>query len=113
MRFHTIASIAVLACGSHVAAEPQPYKLAMMPMPGLSLMRRDTNGYQPEQTVCGTGTTCTEACGGGYTQCPSSDESVHCYNPQAAQACCSDGTGSMFTCGFLSLLTVFPHVLTS
>ena len=99
MHVRIAASLAMLACASNVAAEPQPYKLAYMPVLGMSLMRRDTSGYQPEQTVCGTGTTCEQACGNGYTQCASSDDSVHCYNPAAQQNCCSDSTGSTLRIG--------------
>jgi hypothetical protein len=94
MFFRTAVSVAVLAASASATASPHPYKLAVMPLPGLSLSRRDTFGYQPEETVCGDGNTCAEACGAGFTQCPSNDASIHCYNAEAAQNCCSDGTGS-------------------
>ena len=102
MYFRTAASIALLACASNVAAEPKPYRLAMMPVLGMSLSRRSTNGYQPEQTVCGEGDTCGDACGSGYTQCASNDASVHCYNPTADQLCCSDGSGSELSPCYIS-----------
>jgi hypothetical protein len=100
MHFRTAASAAILACAAHASAEPQPYKLAMMPVLGLSLSRRDTNGYQPEQSVCGDGNTCAEACGQGYEQCAALDESVHCFNPLAKQKCCQDGTGNSCDQGY-------------
>ncbi|KAM5348169.1 hypothetical protein ACJ41O_007993 [Fusarium nematophilum] len=94
MHFRTIASIALLACASNVAAEPQPYKLVQGPVLGISLSRRSIPGYQPEQSVCGDGSTCAEACGQGYETCPSNDDATHCYNPAVKQTCCSDGTGN-------------------
>lgn len=99
MHFRAVAFAALWASASHVAAQAPklPYKLdkvALMPVLGMSLARRDTNGYQPEQTVCGDGNTCAEACGEGFTTCPSNDDSTHCYNPTADQSCCTDGTGS-------------------
>lgn len=94
MLFRSATSVAILACATSAAAEPQPYKLAVMAVPGLSLSRRDTLGYQPEETVCGDGNTCAEACGAGFSQCASHDAAIHCYNPEADQACCGDGTGS-------------------
>ncbi|RBA17030.1 hypothetical protein FPRO05_01754 [Fusarium proliferatum] len=98
MLFRTIASVAFLACASNVAAEPQPYKLVKAPVEGLSLARRSTPGYQPDQSVCGGGgNTCADACGAGYESCPSEDESTHCFNPTVKQSCCFDGTGSMYT----------------
>jgi hypothetical protein len=94
MHFRAAASVAIMACAAHVAAEPRPYKLAMMPIPGMALLRRDTNGYIPEQTTCSNGQSCVDACGADYTQCPSTDSNTHCFNPAAGQACCGDGTGS-------------------
>lgn len=96
MLFRSATSVAILACAASAAAKPQPYKLAVMPMPGLSLLRRETPGYQPEETTCHDGSTCSEACGAGYTQCASNDAAIHCFNPEAAQSCCHDGTGSMY-----------------
>ncbi|KAF4972638.1 hypothetical protein FSARC_786 [Fusarium sarcochroum] len=95
MLFRTIASIALLAFASNVAAEPQPYKLVKAPIQGLSLSRRSTPGYQPDQSVCaGDGGTCADACGAGYESCPSEDDSTHCFNPTVKQTCCFDGTGN-------------------
>ncbi|KAH7145737.1 hypothetical protein B0J13DRAFT_326255 [Dactylonectria estremocensis] len=100
MLFSSAASIALVAFASNVAAEPKPYRLVSAPVLGLSLARRDTNGYQPEQTVCGDGTTCAEACGDGYETCPSNDDSTHCFNPANAQICCSDGSGNSCDDGY-------------
>ncbi|CAM1511531.1 Fc.00g090440.m01.CDS01 [Cosmosporella sp. VM-42] len=100
MHFRAAVSVALLACASHVAATAKPYKLAMMPIEGMSLMRRDNPGYQPEQTVCHDGETCAEACGEGYTTCPSHDQSTHCFNPAKDQTCCSDGSGNSCDTGY-------------
>ncbi|KAF7543611.1 hypothetical protein G7Z17_g10606 [Cylindrodendrum hubeiense] len=100
MLFRSAASIALVAYASHVAAVAQPYKLIKGPVLGLSLARRDTNGYQPEQSVCGDGNTCAEACGTGYETCVSNDSSTHCYNPADDQICCSDGSGNSCDDGY-------------
>ncbi|KAM5387640.1 hypothetical protein ACJA88_000900 [Fusarium oxysporum] len=101
MLFRTIASVAFLACASNVAAEPQPYKLVKAPVEGLSLARRSTPGYQPDQSVCGGGgDTCAEACGAGYESCLSEDDSTHCFNPTVKQSCCFDGTGNSCDAGY-------------
>ncbi|KAI8686920.1 hypothetical protein NCS56_00264000 [Fusarium sp. Ph1] len=100
MNFKTLASLVLLACATNVAADPQPYKLIKAPVEGLSLARRSTPGYQPEQSTCGDGSTCAEACGQGYETCPSNDDSTHCYNPLVKQKCCSDGTGNSCDDGY-------------
>ncbi|ETS05470.1 hypothetical protein M419DRAFT_117641, partial [Trichoderma reesei RUT C-30] len=100
MLFKTTASVALLACAAHVAAEPKPYRLAMMPVLGQSLARRNTNGYQPELSQCNDGSTCSEACGSGYAECPSSGKETHCYNPGANQNCCADGSGNSCDAGY-------------
>ncbi|KAF4455345.1 prp 4 c protein [Fusarium austroafricanum] len=101
MLFRTIASIAFLACASNAAAEPQPYLLIKAPVQGLSLARRTTPGYQPDQSICGGGgNTCAEACGAGYEACPSEDKSTHCFNPTVKQTCCFDGTGNSCDAGY-------------
>ncbi|KAF5007449.1 hypothetical protein FDECE_6211 [Fusarium decemcellulare] len=97
MHFRTLASIVLVACATNVAAaidQRQPYQPIKGPVQGISLSRRSTPGYQPEQSTCGDGSTCAEACGQGYESCPSNDDSTHCYNPLAKQTCCSDGTGN-------------------
>ncbi|RFU74829.1 prp 4 c domain-containing [Trichoderma arundinaceum] len=114
MLFRTATSVALLACAAHVSAraeaQPKPYKLAMMPVLGMSLVRRDTNGYQPEQSQCHDGDTCSEACGAEYTECPSNDHVSHCYNPSAKQNCCSDGSGNSCDEGYYC---THDHALTT
>lgn len=100
MLYKTATSAAILACAASAAAKPQPYRLAVMAVPGSSLARRDTLGYQPEETVCGDGNSCAEACGDGFEQCSSNDAQIHCFNPQAAQSCCTDGTGNSCEGGY-------------
>lgn len=94
----SISALAVLAFAAHVSAsEPMPYKpimkMSIHQMFGFS--RRQTDGYQPTQSVCGEGATCAQACGAGYTTCASKDSTIHCYNPDAKQTCCPDNSGSM------------------
>ncbi|KAK4189742.1 hypothetical protein QBC35DRAFT_128170 [Podospora australis] len=100
----SITALAALAFAVSVAAEPQPYKPQLMKMSTRQLFaigrRQDTPGYQPEQAVCGTGSTCEEACGSGYTTCSSSDKQVHCFNPAAAQTCCPDLSGNSCDAGY-------------
>ncbi|KFA48144.1 hypothetical protein S40293_08885 [Stachybotrys chartarum IBT 40293] len=100
MLVRAVASVALLACAVNASAQPKPYRLAMMPVLGMSLVRRDTSGYQPEQTVCGEGDTCAEACGAGFAECASTNDAVHCFNPEAQQQCCTDGTGNSCDAGY-------------
>lgn len=103
MLFQTIASIAILATGATAAAaEPrQPYRLAVMAMPGQSLMRRDTSGYKPDQKQCKSGNTCAEACGANYAQCPGGKpEFAHCFNAAAGESCCTDNSGNSCEAGY-------------
>ncbi|KAG6038868.1 hypothetical protein E4U19_007914 [Claviceps sp. Clav32 group G5] len=104
MLFKTIASLAFLATATNAAsleAKRQPYRLAVMALPGQSLMRRDTNGYKPDQKHCKAGNTCAEACGPTFDQCPSSQPDVaHCFNPAAGQSCCTDNSGNSCEAGF-------------
>lgn len=100
MLFQTVASVALLATGATAAAAEarQPYRLAVMALPGQSLMRRDTNGYKPDQKQCKAGNTCAEACGAGYAQCPGGKPDVaHCFNQGAGESCCTDNSGSKFS----------------
>ncbi|KAG6044504.1 hypothetical protein E4U17_000536 [Claviceps sp. LM77 group G4] len=104
MLFKTIASLAFLATATNAAsleAKRQPYRLAVMALPGQSLMRRDTNGYKPDQKHCKAGNTCAEACGPTFDQCPSAQPDVaHCFNPAAGQSCCTDNSGNSCEAGF-------------
>ncbi|KAF2256273.1 hypothetical protein BU26DRAFT_545644 [Trematosphaeria pertusa] len=58
----------------------------------LGLARRD-GGYYPEVAICETGSSCEEACGEKYRQCPSKDSILHCYKPSAGETCCTGDTG--------------------
>lgn len=103
MHFQIVAAAAVLACAGNVAAEAraQPYQPYMMAVPGMSLVRRDTSGYQPEKERCGEGNTCAEACGNSYIQCGSDDaKAPSCFNPEAGQSCCNNGSGNACDKGF-------------
>lgn len=100
----SFTALAALALAAQAVAEPlrMPYKASKLHKTSVRQLfgvvrRQDNPGYQPEQTVCGTGNTCAEACGAGFETCASKDDSVHCYNPAAAQICCPNGTGSKFT----------------
>jgi hypothetical protein len=98
MLFRSVAVVAFAAQALAYQEEPMPYKPAIMKMSlrQLGLVRRD-DGYVPEQTQCGDGNTCAEACGAGYDICPSDGTAIHCFNPTASETCCPDGTGSMST----------------
>jgi hypothetical protein len=100
MLYQTIASVVLLATAANAASaevKRQPYRLAVMAMPGQSLMRRDTSGYQPDQTKCKDGNNCAEACGASFQQCSGGQPGVaHSFNPAAGQSCCTDNSGSMF-----------------
>ncbi|KAL2024531.1 hypothetical protein VTK56DRAFT_7574 [Thermocarpiscus australiensis] len=97
----SLAALAVLAFAANVAAEPMPYKPNVMKVSARALFgRQDNSGYQPEPTVCGTGNTCAEACGAGYTACASSDNQVHCFNPTAGEVCCPDKSGNSCEAGY-------------
>lgn len=100
----SITALATLAFALNVAAEPQPYKPQLMKMSTRQLFaigrRQDTPGYQPAQAVCGTGATCEDACGNGYTTCSSTDKQVHCFNSLAGQTCCPDLSGNSCDAGY-------------
>lgn len=93
----SVSALAVLALAAHVAAEENmPYKplMKMSVHQMFGIGRRQNDGYQPGQSVCGAGNTCAEACGAGFVTCASSDSTVHCYNATADQTCCPDNSGS-------------------
>ncbi|EFY85544.1 hypothetical protein J3459_009933 [Metarhizium acridum] len=103
MLFQTVASIALLATGAAAAAPEarQPYRLAVMALPGQSLMRRDTSGYKPDQKQCKAGNTCAESCGADYQQCAGGKPDVaHCFNPKAGESCCTDNSGNSCQDGY-------------
>ncbi|KAK3936284.1 hypothetical protein QBC46DRAFT_32966 [Diplogelasinospora grovesii] len=101
----SISLLAVFAFAATAAAEPVPYKpqqlhkMSVREMFGV-VRRQGSSGYQPTQSVCGTGNTCEEACGAGYTTCASQDSQIHCYNAAAAQTCCPDNTGNSCDAGY-------------
>jgi len=104
MLVKSIAALAALTFAANVAAEPMPYQPSMMKTSVRDLFgivrRQDDSGYQPEQTVCGSGNTCAEACGAGYETCVSKDSAVHCFNPIAGEICCPDLSGSSCDKGY-------------
>ena len=91
------SAVTVLALAAGALAEASPYQPALMKMSprDLGLVRRD-DGYIPQQTQCGDGNTCAEACGAGYQACTSNDAATHCYNPAANEICCPNGSGGAF-----------------
>jgi hypothetical protein len=99
MLVKSVAAFAALTFAASVAAEPRPYKPTLMKTSVRDLFgvvrRQDGgSGYQPEQAMCGSGATCAEACGAGYTTCASGDNQVHCFNPTAGEICCPNKSGS-------------------
>jgi hypothetical protein len=99
MLFSTFVISSVFVASAVAAAEPAPYKLGKMSMnQAFGLMRRQA-GYQPTQTICGSGPDCASSCGAGTSQCASSDGDRHCYHP-TVEHCCPDGTGNSCATGF-------------
>jgi len=100
----SISALAVLAFAVNGLAEPMPYKPQMLKSSSVRDMffvrREDVSVYRPTQAMCNQGHTCAEACGDGYATCSSGDSQVHCYNPQAAETCCPDGSGNSCDAGF-------------
>jgi hypothetical protein len=98
-------AVVALAVPSMASDVPKPYEPKLMKMSAHELFglerRQDSNGYTPSQSVCGTGSTCAEACGAGYETCTSSDSTVHCFHPSAGQTCCPDASGSMCYSNYL------------
>ncbi|KAK8080004.1 hypothetical protein PG997_007822 [Apiospora hydei] len=98
MLFNALSPLAFVALAGHAIAgpSPQPYQMDVAKMSVrdiFGLQRRDDGGeYQPAETLCGSGTTCAEACGKGFEQCGSQDDQVHCFNPTVGQTCCQGGT---------------------
>jgi hypothetical protein len=52
-------------------------------------------GYSPDFGLCGTGTTCQDACGPNWESCQASTTlSLFCYNKvDLKQTCCENGSG--------------------
>lgn len=104
MLVKTVSALAAIAFAATVSADLKPYKPQLMKMSTHQMFglgrRQDTTGYQPTQAVCGTGATCEEACGGGFTPCASKDNEVHCFNPSAAEICCPNLSGDSCDKGY-------------
>ena len=104
MLVKSFSALAVLAFAAQAIAEPMPYKPKLMKASVRDLFgyvrRQEIPGYQPSSSMCGTGDTCAEACGAGYTTCTSTDDQIHCYNPSANEVCCPDLSGKTCDAGF-------------
>jgi len=96
MLFKTASALAFLAVAAQAV---DVFQMSSHDIFGLE-RRQGSGSYQPTQTFCGAGNTCSEACGKGYATCPSVDNAIHCYNSDAKQACCPDGTGNSCDTGF-------------
>jgi len=94
MLFTTLAVSSIFAASAFVVAEPAPYKLGSISFNNAFGLAKRQSGYAPSQTYCGPGIDCPSSCGAGYTQCASSDNELHCYNPVIKQTCCPDGSGN-------------------
>ncbi|OHX00834.1 hypothetical protein CSPAE12_00412 [Colletotrichum incanum] len=96
MHIRSLASLAFAAFAAQAfAQQTKVFKRSITTGRDLGFMRRADGGYQPADEVCNKGgNTCAEACGGGYQQCKSTDQAVHCYNPAAGETCCSTTTGN-------------------
>ncbi|KAK6079694.1 hypothetical protein SCUP515_03950 [Seiridium cupressi] len=103
MLFSKIALAALAGQVAVAQGERKPYRpeLVRMSVKDILLGRRQEDaGYQPDTTLCGTGTTCAEACGAGFEQCASSDEEVHCYDAGSQQTCCPNNSGDSCDAGY-------------
>ncbi|TPX11964.1 uncharacterized protein E0L32_007267 [Thyridium curvatum] len=106
MMFKSVAAVAFLAVASHALAdEAATFKMSARELFGMGRRQTDT-GYTPTDTFCGMGATCAEACGAGFEMCASNDNSIHCFNAQAKQICCPDGSGNSCDAGYFCAGTV-------
>ncbi|EFQ30947.1 hypothetical protein CGRA01v4_08629 [Colletotrichum graminicola] len=96
MQIRSLASLAYVAFAAQAfAQQTKVFKRSVTFGRDLGFMRRADSGYQPADELCNKGgNTCAEACGGGYQQCKSTDQAVHCYNPAAGETCCSTTSGN-------------------
>ncbi|GKT61999.1 PRP 4 C domain-containing protein [Colletotrichum tofieldiae] len=96
MHIRSLASLAFAAFAAQAfAQQTKVFKRSITTGRDLGFMRRADGGYQPADEVCNKGgNTCAEACGGGYQQCKSTDQAVHCYDPAAGETCCSTTSGN-------------------
>ncbi|RDW71389.1 hypothetical protein BP6252_07952 [Coleophoma cylindrospora] len=102
MQITNITRFSILFTAVLGSAAPKPYKLGSGAFnKALGLSRRYEQGYQPTQDTCGSGSTCSEACGKGYITCDSSvDEGSHCFNPDAGEKCCPNNSGDSCAQGY-------------
>jgi hypothetical protein len=103
MLVKSFAALAALAFAANVAAEPKPYKPSMVKTSARDLfgiVRRQDEGYQPDEAACGEGNTCAEACGAGYETCAPANDQIHCFNPTVGEICCPDLSGSSCEAGY-------------
>lgn len=100
MQYRSITSLALVALATTGSAQ-RVFTRASQSVREFDIFGRQTDGYQPEDEICGgEGSTCADACGDGYLECASSDEAVHCYNPAQEESCCSSGNGSSCLASF-------------
>lgn len=93
MHFKTVALMALAA-----VASADNLKFTRISPPSFGrLARRGADGgaYEPEETDCGDGDTCAEACGKTFEQCDSANGVNSCFDPSAGETCCkSVGQGA-------------------
>ncbi|KHN98071.1 prp 4 CRoW domain-containing protein [Metarhizium album ARSEF 1941] len=101
MLFQAVASVAFLAAGAAAVEARQPYYLAVMSLPGQSLMRRGDQAYGPQQQQCKQGgKDCREACGPQFDQCASGEpDTVFCFD-RTKDNCCPDNSGKACAKGY-------------
>ncbi|SPN99671.1 uncharacterized protein DNG_02522 [Cephalotrichum gorgonifer] len=102
MHFKTVALVALAA-----VASAEKLEFTRINKVGLaSLVRRADDGgaygegaYEPQESECGEGATCAEACGAGFEQCGESDGVKSCFNPTVGETCCAS-QGASCQAGF-------------
>lgn len=94
-------AVVIAALAATAASERVPYQLSRKSNSLVALAARADPGYQPEQTYCGAGNTCAEACGTGFEQCASTDGLSHCFDKANGESCCKDENGSKWHCNRL------------
>lgn len=85
--------------------KPVQFDFGAMLKRGEAIAKRQ-EGYRPTSggSCSGSGDTCEQACGAGWQQCASSDDSTHCYDSKQSH-CCNDMSGCK--------LSSFRHYLES
>ncbi len=94
----TAALAALLHLPAPVVADFYFYRWVQPALYEASLVGRDDRiynpGYPPEFGSCGSGTTCSDACGDGFEACNATTSlSLFCFNKPAGQTCCPNGSG--------------------